>query len=393
MGMEISLLFAARIPFYEQLGWRSWPMRRELLRRKAGATPPARGSDLVIERFAPERDLDAVVALHAETAAGLAGVATRDAAAWRASLRLTGNPGEEFLVARAGRDRALLAYARAIRLNEALTIAEHGLCDPDALAALCEALLVPREPDPLAPAEKPSAQFRSFAVLSVAADPALLAALERRGVACSSIEDPTPMLRCLACAGARAAPGSSARAGHILRRRRESDAPARSPRLLVGGSFLRSFAVFLGPLQEHVDLAPGLVVARLLGEGDRVREDPRRLRGIPALEECPAEVAVGGGVVGIDPRGLFEGVDRLAGPAELEQRASEAEPEHGIRGVLLEELAHPRGRASSAVTSTIAMHDRLPELHSPRSTTPRRRKARSDGHFLSCAAHCSNACS
>jgi len=196
-GMEISLLFAARIPFYERLGWRSWPMRRDLLRCNAGATSSVGRSDLVIERFAPERDLDAVVALHAETAVGLAGVATRDAAAWRASLRLAGNPGEEFLVARAGRDRALLAYARAIRLNEALTIAEHGLRDADALAALCEAILAPREPDPLAPAGKPSAEFRSFGVLSVAADPALLAALERRGVVCSSIKDPTPMLRCL----------------------------------------------------------------------------------------------------------------------------------------------------------------------------------------------------
>jgi GNAT superfamily N-acetyltransferase len=196
-GMEISLLFAARIPFYERLGWRSWPMRRALLRRNVEATPRPGASGLIIERFAPARDLDAVVALHAETAAGLAGAATRDAAAWWASLRLAGNPGEEFLVARADRARTLLAYARAIRLNEALTIAEHGLRDADALAALCEAILAPRVLDPLAPAEKPSAEFRSFAVLSVAADSALIAALERRGVVCSSIEDPTPMLRCL----------------------------------------------------------------------------------------------------------------------------------------------------------------------------------------------------
>jgi GNAT superfamily N-acetyltransferase len=196
-GMEISLLFAARIPFYERLGWCSWPIRRDLLRRNAGATPRPGAHDLVIERFAPERDLDAVVALHAETAAGLAGTAARDAAGWRASLRLAGNPGEQFLVARAGREGALLAYARAIRLNEALTIAEHGLRDADALAALCEEILSPCAPDPLAPAEKPSTEFRSFAVLSVAATPELSAALERRGIVCNTIEDPTPMLRCL----------------------------------------------------------------------------------------------------------------------------------------------------------------------------------------------------
>ena len=98
--------------------------------------------------------------------------------------------------------------------------------------------------------------------------------------------------------------------------------------------------MLLGPLQQDVDLAPGLVVARLLGEGDRVREDPRRLRGIPAFEKGPAEVAVGGRVFGIEPRDLFEGLDGFAGAAELEQRASQAEPEHGIGGVLLEQLAH-----------------------------------------------------
>lgn len=196
-GMEISLLFAARTRFYERLGWRSWPMRRDLLRRSAGVTPRPWASDLLVESFAPARDLDAVVALHTETALGLAGAATRDAAAWRASLRLAGNPAEEFLVARAGRDRELLAYARAIRLNEALTIAEHGLRDAEAMAALCQAIVAPRTPDGLAPAGKPSAAFRSFAVLSVAAEPGLLAALERGGFVCSPIEDSTPMLRCL----------------------------------------------------------------------------------------------------------------------------------------------------------------------------------------------------
>ena len=242
-GMEISLLFAARIPFYERLGWRSWPVRRDLLRRDAGATPAAGSSDLVIERFVPERDLDAVVALHAENAAGLTGVATRDAAAWRASLRLAGNPGEEFLVARAGRDRALLAYARAIRLNEALTIAEHGLRDADALAALCEAITHPASPSARHPAEKPSIEFRSFAVLSVAAEPALLAALERIGVVASSVEDPTPMLRCLD------AQALARRLG--LPPEPDTSCDAASSRLLppgrffllVGRSLLSSFAV------------------------------------------------------------------------------------------------------------------------------------------------------
>jgi GNAT superfamily N-acetyltransferase len=196
-GMELSLLFAERIPFYSGLGWCSWPMRRELLRLgpEAAARPAEEAG--AVERFEPERDLESVATLHAESSSRLAGASPRNPADWRASLRLAGNPAEEFLVLRGGAESRLRAYLRAIRLNEVLVVAEYGVRDAEALAALCRALLVPREPDPLAPAGRSSARFRSFAVLPLAADAGLAAALGRRGIARSPIDDPTPMLRCL----------------------------------------------------------------------------------------------------------------------------------------------------------------------------------------------------
>jgi GNAT superfamily N-acetyltransferase len=194
-GMELSLLFAARIPFYERLGWRSWPMRREILRRAAGAPAP-RAERFAQAAFDPARDEEEVRALHAQTAQRRPGLACRDTREWRGSLALTGNPAEEFRVARdAG--GALAAYLRAVRLNDTLVIAEFGARDPDALAGLVDALLRPRARDALAPPQKGSAAFRGHAVLALAADAPLAAALEARGLSRQPVDDPTPMLRCL----------------------------------------------------------------------------------------------------------------------------------------------------------------------------------------------------
>jgi GNAT superfamily N-acetyltransferase len=193
-GLELSLLFSGRLSFYERLGFRSWPVLRELLRPGG---PPAAAPHFVSGEFDPERDLEQVAELHARARARRLGVALRDAAAWQLSLALAGNPVEEFRVARARPGGAVLAYLRAARLNAALTVLEHGHADADALAALCAELLGAREPDPLACAERPSRDLRGFAVLPLAAEPELVAALERRGIARQAVRDPTPMLLCL----------------------------------------------------------------------------------------------------------------------------------------------------------------------------------------------------
>lgn len=193
-GAELSLLFAVRIPFYENLGWCSWATRRELL-RLAEPAAPATTPKAWLRPFAAERDLAAVRELHAEESRRRPGVAVRGEREWRASLELAGNPHEEFLLAHAG--TALLAYVRAIRLNEVLVVAELAARDPGALALLCASLLVPREPDPLAPAGRASAAFRSFLVLPFAARAGLARELERRGMTRQPVDDPTALLRCL----------------------------------------------------------------------------------------------------------------------------------------------------------------------------------------------------
>jgi len=194
-GMELSLLFTGRLSFYERLGWRSWPVARELLR------PPEAGraerNAFVVASFDADRDLAEVAALHARERGVRDCVARRETSDWSASLALAGNPVEEFAVVRARSGGPLLAYLRAARITSALTILEHAHRDVDALAWLCAVLLGAREPDALASAERPSVDLRGYAVLPFAADSELAAALERQGVSRQAVQDPTPMLLCL----------------------------------------------------------------------------------------------------------------------------------------------------------------------------------------------------
>lgn len=191
-GMEISMLFTGRLDFYEKLGWRSWPLTRELLRPPKEQGPAAR---FLVAPFEMQRDLDEVAALYSHATRDC--VASRDASAWRASLALAGNPAEEFVVARAEETGSVLAYLRAARLTGALTILEHGHREVDALAQLCAGLLGGRSADPLASEQRPSVDLRGYAVLPFAAEPALAAALERVGVTRRAVQDPTSMLLCL----------------------------------------------------------------------------------------------------------------------------------------------------------------------------------------------------
>jgi len=191
-GMELSLLFAARHAFYARLGFRLWPRARPLLLRGEAALPAAGAP------FDPERDFGEVAALHAAYSAPFDGTLVRDAALWRSSLALAGNPGEEFRVARDAAGR-LAAYVRAIVLEGFFMVAEWAR-RPDAteaLADLAAGLLVPRAPDPLERAERPSSELRKLLVAPTPPDAELYAALERRGVEVRSFEERGAMLLCL----------------------------------------------------------------------------------------------------------------------------------------------------------------------------------------------------
>lgn len=220
-GMAISMLFAARIPWYTKLGWRSWGMQRTLLSR-VRTSGDARREALP---FDSARDLDDAIALHRAFSGARPGTVVRDAPLWRASLANAGNPprGEEFLVARRGAE--LVAYARAANLGGFLAITEFAAAGgaEQELAALIDCILTPRDADPLAGPERPSEQLRGMAAtVHLAAEPALAGALEAAGLALRSVDDPTLMLCCLDTALLAAQSGVEARPGEsgddLLRR-------------------------------------------------------------------------------------------------------------------------------------------------------------------------------
>ncbi len=196
-GMELSLLFASLVPWYEGLGWRSWRRRRLWLARGA-PRPAAPDAGLELGPFVADRDLEALRHLHERFDAGRPGTALRDAVDWEASLRVAGNPCEDFLVARDG--SRPLANPRAVVLYGVLTLTEyaHEPGAEPALARLLARLLEPRVDDPLARRAGVCGDARAGLLAGPAeADPGLRAALAARGLELGAVEDGSAMLRCL----------------------------------------------------------------------------------------------------------------------------------------------------------------------------------------------------
>jgi GNAT superfamily N-acetyltransferase len=176
-GLEISLLFAARIPWYTRLGWRSWVVTRTLLERR-DSRPAAAGVEIL--PFDPVRDLAVVKAIYQHYSGSLDGTVVRDDSLWTASLANAGNPEEDFRVACGGGE--VLAYARAAILGgfPILTEFGHGAGGAAALADLLAAMV-----DEHAVAG------------NLHLDPELERALDDRGFTRKRVEDPTGMLRCI----------------------------------------------------------------------------------------------------------------------------------------------------------------------------------------------------
>jgi len=210
-GMLVSLLFAnpLTVSLYERQGWSAWGARALLLTRESKGGSDA---DLDSAPFDRGRDLSAVRALHEAYSAALDGSVVRDDALWETSLRVAGNPSEEFRVAR--RPGRAVAYLRTLAQSGFLILSELGR-DPDAgpeLAALIDAALTPREDDPLARPERPSDVLRSLAILPILSDDVLLSALAERGIAHRAVDNPLAMWRCLDPAGLARALGVQAAA-------------------------------------------------------------------------------------------------------------------------------------------------------------------------------------
>ncbi len=198
---RISLLYSTRASFYARAGWERWPVHRWLLRRGEARAAEVSSPGFQIEPFDRARDLEDVRALHDAWSGQRDGTAVRDARAWESSLRVAGNPLEEFLVAR--RDGRVLAYLRSIAMRGVLVISEFGRA-PDgvgALVALLDDQLIPRSRDPLVVATQSSAELRRFAVMTPPHDPPLERALGERALAPTPVPDESMMFQCIDAPG------------------------------------------------------------------------------------------------------------------------------------------------------------------------------------------------
>jgi len=131
-GFEVSLLFADRLTFYNQFGWRE-------VERKFSALAAAAAVDVsdrfVIDSFETERDLGEIAAIHRGYSGRFNVTAVRDDTAWRGNLKFAGNqplhPGEGseeyFVVCRDG--ARIAAYARVTRLYGVSMVMEFGYGD------------------------------------------------------------------------------------------------------------------------------------------------------------------------------------------------------------------------------------------------------------------------
>ncbi len=127
-GFEVSLLFAERITFYNQFGWKELTRNFSILVNALDLRTP----ELEIHAFEIDRDLPAVMHLHHEYSGRFDVTVLRSEAEWRANLQFAGNmpadPAggceEYFTVARAGSEIA--AYSRATRFHGIAMVMEYG---------------------------------------------------------------------------------------------------------------------------------------------------------------------------------------------------------------------------------------------------------------------------
>ncbi len=128
-GFEVSLLFAERLTFYNQFGWREIERKFSILAAAASINAPDR---FVIDSFEAERDLAEIAAIHRGYSGRFNVTAVRDDATWRANLKFAGNqplhPGEGseeyFVVCRDG--ARIAAYARVTRFHGVSMVMEYG---------------------------------------------------------------------------------------------------------------------------------------------------------------------------------------------------------------------------------------------------------------------------
>lgn len=188
-GHLLSLLHAARLDWYEGLGWHRWtPSTASLDLADGFDRPRILETPLALLRFDESLHLDSVRRLAASYSADRHGTVVRSQEDWEGSLRLAGNPVEEFVV---GQDPKLdepVVFLRGCMIDGAWQVLEWACIDgyQEHLAELFAMTL------------RTVGQQRVIAPLLQ--DEALAAELRRRGLVQSRAQEGAPqwMLRCLA---------------------------------------------------------------------------------------------------------------------------------------------------------------------------------------------------
>jgi len=137
-GFEVSLLFAERLTFYNQFGWRELTRNFSVLAN----APALRTPEFEVDVFDIDRHLPDVMRLHRDYSGRFDVTALRDEASWRANLQFAGNmPAdpvggceEYFVLARRGLEIA--AYARATRFHGIAMVMEYGYAPSNHAGAL-----------------------------------------------------------------------------------------------------------------------------------------------------------------------------------------------------------------------------------------------------------------
>lgn len=143
---EVSLLFAERLTFYNQFGWREVERKFGILAGGAGLKPASRDgwNRFEIDAFDETRDLPEIAELHRAYSGRFNVTAVRDESAWRANLRFAGNqpmrPGEgseEYFTICREPESHIAAYARITRFHGVSMVMEFGYRpgDDDAMLA------------------------------------------------------------------------------------------------------------------------------------------------------------------------------------------------------------------------------------------------------------------
>ncbi|HUO04781.1 MAG TPA: GNAT family N-acetyltransferase [Candidatus Binataceae bacterium] len=137
-SFEVSLLFAERITFYNQFGWREVERKISMLPGTERLSAPG---NYLIDVFDPERDLTEVDSIHRGYSGRFNLTAARDPAAWSGSLKFSANQplhhgeasDEYFILCR--NEKRIVAYARVMRLYGVPGVMEFGYV-PGARSAL-----------------------------------------------------------------------------------------------------------------------------------------------------------------------------------------------------------------------------------------------------------------